>query len=255
MNKQPVVAVQLYTLRDMTAHDMAGALRAVAEIGFNTIETAGYGNLSFEEMLSALQENNLQVSSVLANLSELQGDLQRVIDETKLLGTRYVSCPYLTEEWRSREGYLAIAAELNEIGRRLHAEGLQLCYHNHAFEFEQYDGQSGLEIIYENSDPQFLQAEIDTYWVQHAGLDPAAYIASHKGRVPLLHIKDMANDGQKSFAEIGAGILDWGRIFEAAEESGVTAYVIEQDICAGDPLDSLRISYENLKRFGKIGVA
>ena len=252
MNKQPVVAVQLYTLRDLTATDMAGALREVASIGYSHVETAGYGNLDFRGMRAALRDSNLKVSSILANLFELQGDLQRVIDEAHLLETRYVSCPYLSPEWQNKAGYLAIAKELNEIGSKVHAAGLQLCYHNHAFEFEVYDGQHGLDLLYANSDPQFVQAEIDTYWVQSAGLDPAAYIAKYKGRVPLLHIKDMADDEPKSFAEIGTGVLDWPSIFEAAEAGGVSAYVIEQDICPGDPLESLRVSYENLKTFGKI---
>lgn len=252
MNRQPAVAAQLYTLRDLTAKDMAGALREVAAIGYSHVETAGYGNLSFEEMRAALRDNNLKVSSILANLFELQDDLQRVIDEAHQLETRYVSCPYLSPEWQNKHGYLAIAKVLNQIGSTVHAAGLQLCYHNHAFEFEQYDGVYGLDLIYANSDSQFLQAEIDTYWVQKGGLDPAAYIRRYQGRVPLLHIKDMGDDEAQSFAEIGTGTLDWPAIFAAAEEGGVSAYIVEQDICPGDPLDSLRLSFENLKKLGKV---
>jgi sugar phosphate isomerase/epimerase len=252
MDKKPVVSVQLYTLRDMIASDMAGTLRELAAIGYSYVETAGYGNLNVHEMRAALRENNLKVSGILVSIEAMQEDLQLIIDEAHLLETRYVTCPYLVEEWRNKEGYLTLAKTFSEIGARLHDAGLQLCYHNHAFEFERYDEQYGLDLLFENSDPQFLQAEIDTYWVQSAGLDPADYIRKYSGRVPLLHIKDMAADEEKSFAEIGTGILHWDEIFAAAEASGVGAYVIEQDICPGDPLDSLRISYANLKKFGKI---
>jgi sugar phosphate isomerase/epimerase len=114
------------------------------------------------------------------------------------------------------------------------------------------DGEYGLDILYANSDPRWVQAELDTYWIQHGGENPTAYIKKYEGRAPLIHIKDMANDAGRSFAEVGAGILDWPSIFHAAEAGGAVAYIVEQDTCPGDPLDSIRISIENLKQWGKL---
>src|SRR5690606_30637709 len=94
--------------------------------------------------------------------------------------------------------------------------------------------------------PQFGKTEIDTYWVQKGGEDPAQYLRKYSGRVPLIHIKDMAQDG--SFAEVGTGTLDWPAIFAAAQTTDAVAYIVEQDICPGNPLDSIRLSYENFQK-------
>jgi sugar phosphate isomerase/epimerase len=88
--------------------------------------------------------------------------------------------------------------------------------------------------------------------VQKGRVDPAAYIRKYSGRAPLIHIKDMADDENGSFAEVGTGTLNWPEIFEAAEAGGATAYVVEQDICPGNPLDSVRLSLENLRKMGKL---
>ena len=133
----------------------------------------------------------------------------------------------------------------------MNSEGLTLCYHNHAFELEEsFDGELGLDILYNNSSAANLSAEIDVYWVKRGGADPAAYLAKYAGRIPLVHAKDMDTAG--NFAEGGAGTLDFAAIFAAAEAGGVTTYVVEQDTCPGDPLESVALSIANLRKMGKL---
>ena len=96
-----------------------------------------------------------------------------------------------------------------------------------------------------------MQGEIDTYWVQHGGEDPAEYIRKMPGRTPLIHIKDMAEDG--AFAEVGEGVLDWEAIFEASEAGGAAWYIVEQDVCQRPPLESVRLTLDNLRKMGKLG--
>ena len=253
--KRPVIALQLYTLRDLTSTDMVGALRQVAEIGYQGVEFAGYGNSNVEELAPLVQELGLTVVSSHTGFNEVQNDLQRVISENQAFGNQLVVCPSIPGELRqSADGYRQFARSLDEFGARLRDEaGMQLCYHNHAFEFEdKFDGKSGFDLLYENSDPQLVQAEIDTYWVQKGGENPVEYIRKYSGRAPLIHIKDMAAGEDQQFAEVGTGILDWPAIFHAAEAGGAVAYIVEQDICPGDPLDSIRLSLENLKKMGKL---
>lgn len=256
---RPPIALQLYTLRDLTQTDMKTMLREVAQIGYEGIEPAGYGNLSIQEFAAAKDELGLKVVSNHTGFSALQDDFQSVVEDNRALGNSYIVCPSIPGEMRSSmEGYKQFAQSLNEIGAKLRGEGMQLCYHNHAFEFEDRfdkgieDGTFGLDVLYENSDPDLVQAELDTYWVRKGGVDPAAYLHKLKGRVPLLHIKDMADDANGSFAEVGNGILDWPGIWAAAEAAGVRAYIVEQDVCPGNPLDSIRLSLENLRKMGRM---
>jgi len=251
--KRPVIALQLYTLREQTQQDMAGVLRQVAEMGYEGIEFAGYGNLSAADAGAVAKDLGLTIVSNHTGFDALQNDLPTVIRDNQAFGNQFVVCPSIPSDQQTGEGYRAFAKTLNDLGARLRDEaGLQLCYHNHAFEFQEFDGEYGLDLLYANSDPQLVQAELDTYWVQKGGVNPVEYIRKHAGRAPLIHVKDMANDDNQSFAEVGTGILDWPGIFSAAEAGGAVAYIVEQDICPGNPLDSVRLSLENLKQMGKL---
>ncbi len=96
------------------------------------------------------------------------------------------------------------------VGKRLAEGGLHFGYHNHSFELEKFGDRTGLAIIYEDSDPKYLKAEIDTYWIQHGGGDSAAWITRLAGRIPLVHLKDMTvREGKPIMAEVGEGNLNW----------------------------------------------
>ena len=163
----------------------------------------------------------------------------------------------IVKAYTTRVGEGAFPTELfDRTGEKLHAAGLTFSYHNHSFEFVRFGDRSALELIYDETDPRFVQAEIDTYWVQHGGGDPAAWILRMKDRMPVVHIKDMVitlddeAKPQHTMAEIGEGNLNWPGIFSALKEANVEWYAVEQDITPGDPFDSLTISYQNLKAMG-----
>ena len=154
-------------------------------------------------------------------------------------------------DYRNEEGFAKFAVEASKVAARLAEGGLVFGYHNHSFELEKFGDRTGLQILYEDSDPKYFTAEIDTYWVQHGGGDPIAWIKKLSGRIPLLHLKDMTMKGsQQLMAEIGEGNLNWQGILPAAKEAGVIWYIVEQDTCQRDPFESLAISLRNLKEMG-----
>jgi sugar phosphate isomerase/epimerase len=246
---RPIVALQLYTVRDAVAQDMIGTLRRVAEMGYEGIELAGAGNATIEEIATALRELNLRCVGGHTPIDALQSDLDSAIQSAGWLGNRHVVCPYIGEEWRSAEGYKKLAGILSNVGAQLKREGLQMCYHNHAFEFEKYDGEYGLDILLGSAEPELLHAEIDTFWVQKGGEEPGAYIEKYEKRAPLIHLKDMTEGGD--FAPVGEGTINWDPVFEICDNSAV-AYIVEQDRCDGDPFDSVQASITNLRRWGKL---
>ena len=135
-----------------------------------------------------------------------------------------------------------LIAKLDRAGEVLHRAGKTLAYHNHQHEFRKLDGRVILDLIYEKTDPRFLQGEVDTYWVQYGGGDPVATCKKLAGRLPIIHLKDYAvdADSRPTFAPIGAGNLNFAAITQAAEASGCEWFVVEQDTCAGSPFDSVR---------------
>src|SRR5205823_434448 len=143
-------------------------------------------------------------------------------------------------------------------GRQCKAGGLQLAYHNHAFEFDGSAGQRPIDIMMERFDRSLVAFEVDVFWVSTGGEDPVAFLKRMGTRVPLMHLKDRGAGcevvHQESavkrdcFKEVGAGILDFAAILRAAESIGVKHYFVEQDQTPSDPVDSLAQSYVNLRK-------
>jgi sugar phosphate isomerase/epimerase len=252
MAKLPV-SVQLYTLRDLAKTDLPGVLKSLAKIGYSGGELAGYGNLkSATEVRKAFDDAGLVVSGAHVGIDQLEKDLDGVIADHKTLGNTNVIIPWLGEERRQdAAAWRAFAATCNDIGRKLADAGLTLSYHNHDFEFKTFDGTYGLDIFWQHSDPKYVNAELDVYWVVRGGVDPVAYIKQLGSRVKLIHLKDMATGEEKKFAPVGTGVIDFVPITDAAAAVGVEWGAVEQDNCYGmDPLESVRISFDNLKKLG-----
>ncbi len=243
------IALQLYTVREQMAEDYAGTLQRVKDIGYDVVQLTGHLPGDAAETKAMLDGIGLSVAGIHIDLGELEGNLQHWIDFCKAVGTIDLVCPAIPGNRREGEAnWLALAGVLDGIGATCREQGTRLSYHNHSFEFVKFGDRYALDLLYQETSPENLLCEIDTYWIQHGGECPAAYIRTYSGRGPILHIKDMADDEARSFAEIGRGILDWDAIHAASLEAGVECYCVEQDRCAGDPLESARISYEFTKK-------
>lgn len=246
------IAIQLYTVRDLLGENFKSTVEKIAEMGYKGVELAGdNGGMNATELKAFLDGLGLKVAGSHTPIEQIVEDVQPAIDFALEVGNKFVVCPYLGDNWRENaEGYIRVAKILEEAGAKCKEAGIQMCYHNHSFEFIRFDGEYGFDILYANSDPELVQLELDTYWVKDGGEDPVEYINKYSGRVPLIHLKDMRGDESRSFAEVGAGILDMNAIFEAAEKAGTKWYIVEQDVCPGSPLDSAKISIDNLKKMG-----
>jgi sugar phosphate isomerase/epimerase len=244
------VALQLYTVRDLTQRDFAGTVREVAKLGYAGVELAGTGGLAASDLKELLAETGLKVAGSHIGLDVLEGNLSGAIELNLEIGNRWIVCPYLPEDRRKSEAdWRAIADFFNKIGAECKQHGVQFCYHNHAFEFEKVDDQYALDLLYGNTDPDLVKAELDTYWVLYGGADPAGYLRRLSGRCPLVHLKDM-EEGDRSFAEVGTGVLPLDAIVDAAKAGGTHWLIVEQDVCKRPTLESARISIENLKARG-----
>jgi len=179
----------------------------------------------------------------------IRDSLDAVAAESRAWGCEFLVVPALPHAERTLEGYRRFAAESADLAARLRKHGLQLVYHNHSYELERFGDRTGLEVLLDAADPDALQAELDTYWLQYGGVNPSTWIRRWSGRVPIVHCKDMAVDqGNPFMAEVGEGNLDWSDILSACREAGTKWLVVEQDESRQDPMASVAISYENLSR-------
>ncbi len=242
------IALQLFTVREQLSEDYVGTLNRVKKIGYDLVQLTGALPFEGPEMREVLDGIGLSVAGIHVGGDNLREDLEHWIDYAEAVGTRDLVWPYMPEEYRGdRESWLRTAAIMEDLGDRCRQRDVRLSYHNHSFEFERFDGTYGLDLLYQNTSSENLYAEIDTYWVQHGGEDPVDYINTYADRMAILHLKDMADDEERSFAEVGSGILHWDAILEAARRAGVEYYCVEQDRCDGDPFESARSSLEFLE--------
>jgi sugar phosphate isomerase/epimerase len=246
-----MIAVQLYTLRDQLQDPdrLAGVLGRLREIGYGAVEVAGLGPRTIDRFGEQLVRANLVACATHVSLARLTQDFDDAVAQCGEWGSEYVVVPSLPDEYRSEDGYRRFAAEAVELAARLRASGLQLVYHNHSHELERYGGHTGLETLLVAAPADALHAELDTYWLQYGGANPSAWIRRFQGRVPLVHLKDMAVDrGQPVQVEIGEGNLDWTEILSACRDAGTRWLVVEQDESRRDPMESVAMSYRYLAK-------
>jgi sugar phosphate isomerase/epimerase len=253
--KENALGAQLYTVRafTQTIEDVAVTLKKVADIGYTVIQISAFGPVDPKQVARLVEDNGLTVAITHMGWNRFQNELDEVIAVHKLWGCVHTAIGSLPGEYRSLDGLKRFLDELAPIAERLAQEGMDFSYHNHNHELARYGDKTWLEMLYEQAPPEMLKAELDTYWIQAGGGDPAAWVRKCAGRQPVLHLKDMVvtPEREQRMAEIGEGNMNWPAILQAAEEGGVEWYLVEQDECYGrDPFESLAISYRNLRAMG-----
>jgi len=244
--------VQLYTLRDYckSVEATTSTFRKIRDIGYKYVQISAVSEpKDVKELKKILDDVGLIAVSTHTSYERITKETEKVIEEHKILGCEAIFCPGLPIELHNKEGYLKAANEFNRIIEKIKENGLILGYHNHGIEFEKYNRKIGLEILLENC-PE-LEVEIDTYWVQYGGGDPAYWIEKYKGRVSQVHFKDMGIiKNQQVMPPIGDGNLNWERIIKACKKAKVKYVLVEMDSPTIDPFEALKKSLENLKNFG-----
>jgi sugar phosphate isomerase/epimerase len=252
-----MLGAQLWTVREYTRtiQDFSETLKKVADIGYEGIQISGYVQLDSEKVASLVEDYGLKIASTHEGWNRLMDNLDDVICEYKRYGCVHAAIGGLGvgSEYYSLEGLKRFIKELKPVAKNLSDEGIDFSYHNHNHELVRYGNKTWLDMLYEKTSPEMLKAEIDVFWIQAGGGDPAFWIRKCVGRAPLLHLKDLtvSRDFEGRNAEVGEGNLNWSAILQAAKEAGVEWYLVEQDLCyERNPFESLSISYKNLKEMG-----
>lgn len=248
-NEAMKLSVQLYSVREQCDADLLGTLRSLKKMGLHYVELAGTYGLSAEDFKAILDDTGLAVTGAHVGIGDLEADLDKVIAEQKTLGNDFIVIPWLGEA-DYKDGWAKVGARILPIAQKVEDAGMQLGYHNHAFEFEKENGKPGLDILFDTIDADLLQAQVDLFWVHWGKEDPAAYVAKLGKRVRQVHLKDGKDAPEPTFAEPGTGVIDWDGVLKACRDLHIEAGAIEYDTAPRHPLESIEASVKYFRAKG-----
>jgi len=236
------ISVQLYTLRNQLAIDLPASLAQLRAIGYTRVEHAGFVGRTAAQFRAALDAAGIRATSGHVGIPQpFDANVwQRALEDSAVVGNHYIVHPYFGADAsgkpiRDAAVYRAFAADLNKAGKLARKAGLDFGYHNHHNEFARQNGGNltGYDILTAETDPALVHLEVDLFWAFRGAHDPVDLIQQHRGRIRQVHVKDL--DTAASFADPGAGLIDFGRIFEHAREAGLVEYIVERDDAGSPP--------------------
>ena len=250
------LGVQLYTIRDFlqTEDDVKKSFEKLREIGYKEIQTAGmYPFISPKNFAQIAKDNELQVVGTHVPIAEIEDNTEEIIEMHNTYGTVNIGIGGMPfENEITLEVVNSFISRFNICAEKISKRGFKLTYHNHDFEFLKHDGKCVMDRLIEGFDKKNISFVIDTYWLQAGGVSILEYMNKCAGRIDILHLKDymVRFASTPTYTEIGNGTINFKDVIATAEKIGVKHYVVEQDVCPGNPFDSLKISYDNLKNAG-----
>jgi sugar phosphate isomerase/epimerase len=259
------IGLQLYTVRELMKTDFAGTIAKVAAVGYKEVEFAGYFDHPPKDVRAILDKTGLAAPSCHVGYDVVEQKWPETLDAAKIVGHKYVICPWIDEKQRVEpDGWKRAANLFNRAGEASKKVGIQFGYHNHSFEFDpapSLGGKLPYDFLLAETDPKLVVMEMDLCWISVAGKDPLGYFDKYPGRFPLVHVKDWVKDattpsayqgamGQSvkfggRMADVGQGSIDWKKLFARADKAGIKHYFVENDE-PKSAFEDIKISYDYL---------
>jgi sugar phosphate isomerase/epimerase len=234
------LGLQLYTVRDLMAEDVAATLALVAEVGYLEVEFAGYFDRAPAEIRRLLDDAGLAAPSSHIGYDQFATGVDAVIEQAKAVGHEFVIVPWIDEQQRTLDDWRRHAENFNRWGEACAQAGLKFGYHNHEFEFVETEGRIPYDLLLEETEPELVAMELDLAWARAGNADPVACFERWPGRFPLCHIKDYGGGAE---VDIGEGDVDFARIFASRKTAGLVHGFVERDH-PDDARASIRRNFE-----------
>ena len=238
------LGIQLYSVRDLMAADVAATLELVASTGYREVEFAGYFDRSPADLKAMLDDVGLRAPSAHIPYSAFLESPEKVLEHATAMGHQFLVVPWLDPDSRTLDHYREHAENFNRWGELCKASGIQFAYHNHEFEFDDTEGMLPYNLLLAETEPSLVQFELDLAWARAAKVDAVAYFKAWSGRFPMLHLKDFDANGNE--ADIGDGDVAFSLIFEYLDTAGVKHGFIERDH-SKDIKHSLRHNFDAIE--------
>lgn len=246
-----IIGIQTIVFGDTWREEPERVFETAARTGYDAVEFGlAVTGMGAAEVRRALDSAGLRCAGVHLGYEGLLQAAEEAGDYALAIGAPMVLVSGVGDRGAGKRAYVEAGRRLSEIGCRYRDLGLALAYHNHSFEFEPLDGRRGIDWLYDALDPECAGFCVDTYWVRHGGDDPLAWVARHGARIRSLHLKDMGADADRSFLEIGQGVIDFAPLLAEAERAGTRWWTVEQDRTSRTPEESARLSRQALHEMG-----
>ena len=257
------VGLQLYTIRDAMSADLLGSLKKLSDMGYKTLELAGYANgkfygysaAEFKKIVSDLGMVVISSHSAVESKGITMDTAKLMADAHAALGVKYCVQPWVNDEDRTIEKYKKMIGDWNKVGKIMKEVGIQFGYHNHNFEFAKVNGVVPYyDIFMPEMDKDLITMELDLFWASKAGQDPIEMFKKYPGRFQLLHFKDMKTKQAPFFdvikddiCSVGEGVIDFKKILTAKETAGMKYLFVEDDNQGdGKPFEGVETSIRNV---------
>lgn len=234
--------IQLYTVRNDIAKDLASTISYVAKAGYSQVELYGFDGKTFfgktpKEFKAMFDASHLTSPSGHYSMpdSVVHGNLEawkNIVEAASVMGNQYVTIPYTTDKYRNGDSLKKYVEAINKVAELTKKAGMKQAYHNHDFEFKKTDdGNQLLTTLLTQTDPGMVDFEFDLYWVVFAGENPLDWFQKFPGRFTMWHVKDMTINaqGQKESTQVGDGSIDFASIFAEKKLSGLKYSFVEQE--------------------------
>jgi sugar phosphate isomerase/epimerase len=245
------IALELYSVRKECAQDTAGTIQAVAKMGYQGVEFAGFYGKDAKTLRKILDDCGLKCCGSHTPLPDLLGDkLQKTIEFNQILGNKFLIVPGLPKDrTASRQAWLDTAKLFNELSDKVAPQGMRVGYHNHTIEFKALDGELPWDTFFGNTKKEVIM-QFDTGNAMHGGGDAAVYLKKYPGRAITVHCKPFSH--AKPDALIGEDELPWKEIFQLCETIGNTEwYIVEYERPSIPALEAVEKCLLALRQMGK----
>jgi sugar phosphate isomerase/epimerase len=235
------LGLQMYSLRFYAPSNFLGKLDKVQEYGLKTIEGGAPGRgLSQEDFFKELDKRGIKLVSSGADYARLKTDPDAAVRQAKQLGVKYVMCSWIPhEKGKFTEKNAREAIEVfNAAGAKFKEAGIVFTYHCHGYEFGPYGDGTLFDLIVKETKPDAVFFELDVFWAQQGGAEPAKLLEKYGSRFKLMHVKDLRKGAAKNLTggapdedsvPCGEGEVDWKAVLKAAQAAGVEHYFIEDE--------------------------
>ncbi|MBN2138102.1 MAG: sugar phosphate isomerase/epimerase [Sedimentisphaerales bacterium] len=241
------IGLQLYSVRDDCQKNLPGTIEAVAKMGYQGVEFAGYYGRNAKDLRKLLDDNGLKCCGTHTGIDTLLGDnLAKTIEYNKTIGNKYLIVPGLPGKYNSsHQAWLDTAKLFNELAEKVKADGMLVGYHNHSTEFKPMDGEMPWDTFYGNTSKNVVM-QLDVGNAIHGGVDPLPYIYRYPGRAITVHVKEFSKKDDKAL--IGEGDVNWQAFSALCRAVGATEwYIIEHETYAYPPLECVEKCLKNVR--------
>jgi sugar phosphate isomerase/epimerase len=242
----PLVALQLWTVRDECARDLEGTLRRLGEQGYDGVELIGLPGHEHAQVRAWLDDAGLVAAGSHARLEAVETDLTELVEELRVLGTDRVAIGWIDPELLAEPG--PVVERVEQAARAAADGGLRLGFHNHWSEVAPLAGGATFLDLLRELPPELLWLELDLGWVWQGGADPFAELEATRGRCPLVHVKDYRSRDDRDDVPVGDGVVGYERLLPAAVEAGAEWLIVEEDEVGDDPFGAVERSLAAVRR-------